>query len=359
MKIAFVYDWVNKFGGAERILLALREIWPDAPLFTSVYNPKTAPWAEIFAVRPSFLQNFPRAKTHHEFYPWLQPLAFESFQFDDFEVVISITSSFAKGIITKPKTAHICYCLTPTRFLWSGYGEYFSSPLLRSLTIPVVAYLRLWDQVAGVRPDEYLAISQTVRRRIKKYYGRESFVIYPPVDIEKFQLPNFSSSVSNNYFLLVSRLERYKRVDLAIEAFNYLGLPLKIIGRGREERHLKRMARENIEFLGNLTDEELVGYYQGCQALIFPQEEDLGLVAIEAQACGKPVIAYRGGGALETVQEGITGEFFSPQTSMALAEKILSFQKEKFNPKRCRENAERFGKEIFKKKFKSFIENVL
>ncbi len=366
MKTALIYDRVNKIGGAERVLVALHEIWPEAPLYTAVYNPKTAPWAKNFKVIPSFLEKFPFAKTQHEAYPWLTPLAFESFDFSEFDIVISVTSAEAKGIITKPKTLHICYCLTPTRYLWSGYQDYFRSSVFKFLSSPLVFYLRRWDKVAAQRPDIYLAISQNVAGRIKKYYGREAEVIYPPIDLEKFQIhiPKESreaviskSQTNSKFFLVVSRLVSYKKVDIAVEAFNRLGLPLKVVGTGIEMGNLKRMAKENIEFLAQLTDEALLGYYQRCQTLVFPQEEDFGLVPLEAQACGKPVIAYRGGGALETVVEGKTGEFFDKQTPESLERAVKKFKPEKYNPEYCRQNALKFDKEIFKKKFKEYVQS--
>jgi glycosyltransferase involved in cell wall biosynthesis len=363
MKVALVYDRVNKIGGAERVLEVLHEIFPQAPLYTAVYNPSSAPWARKFKVAPSFLNKFPGAKSHHEFYPWLTPLAFESFDFSPFEVVISLTSADAKGIITKPPTLHICYCLTPTRYLWSGYKDYFRSGLVRFLTKPVVNYLRGWDKIAAQRPDVYVAISKNVKRRIKKYYGRESVVIYPPVDMKKFEIRNSKLETNSKFkiqnskfFLVVSRLVPYKRVDIVVETFNKLGLPLKIVGTGMEMRRLKRMAKPNIQFLGQLTDEELVGYYQKCQAVVFPQEEDFGLVPLEAQASGRPVIAFRGGGAMETVVEGKTGLLFSPQTAQVLAEAVERFKKLSFQPEDCRRNVEKFTKERFKKEFKNLVE---
>ena len=370
MRIAFVYDRVNKFGGAERVLLALHEIWPEAPLYTAVYNPKSAGWARKFKVIPSFLNKFPFAKGRHEAYPYLMPLAFESFSFNGYDVIVSITSEAAKGIITKPKALHLCYCLTPTRYLWSGYEDYFSSSVFRFFSSPLVAYLRRWDKIAAQRPDLYLATCENVKKRIKKYYGRDSKVIYPPVDIKKFKRKHLRGEVrpiqkrtprrwsEDDYFLVVSRLVGYKKVDLAIEAFNQLGLPLKIIGSGRQMGRLRRMAKDNIEFLGELTGKRLLGYYQRCQAVIFPQEEDFGLVPLEAQACGKPVIAYRKGGALETVIEGKTGLFFSPQTAEALARLVKKFNLAQFDPLVCRRNANRFSKERFAREIKKFIEET-
>ena len=359
MKVAFVYDRVNKWGGAERVLLGLHELFPDAPLYTAVYHPQMAPWAKEFKVIPSFLNRFPLAKSRHEAYPHLMPLAFESFDFSGYDVVLSITSEAAKGIITKPETLHLCYCLTPTRYLWSGYKDYFGNRLFKSLSEPIVAYLRRWDKLAAQRPDIYLATCKNIKKRIKKYYGREAAVIYPPVDLEKFKMQKAEGKITSqnsNFFLVVSRLVAYKRVELAVEAFNKLDLPLKIIGTGKEMGRLKRMAKKNIEFLGQLTDKELLGYYGRCQAVIFPQEEDFGLVPLEAQACGKPVIAYRGGGALETVREGPTGVFFSPQTAEALVKTVANFRPEKFDPDDCRRNTKRFSQEHFKKKIKRLIE---
>jgi len=364
MKVALVYDRVNRIGGAERVLEALHEIFPEAPLYTAVYNPQIAPWAKKFKVIPSFLQKIPLAKSWHEVFPYLMPIAFESFSLEEYDVVISITSEAAKGILTKPQTLHLCYCLTPTRYLWSGYEDYFRSPIFRFLSSPLVAYLRRWDKIAAQRPDTYLAISENVKKRIKKFYDRDSEIIYPPVNLKKWTVD--SRQKTENYFLVVSRLVSYKRVDLVIEAFNELGLPLKIIGTGTQMRNLKRKAKKNIEFLGQLTDKELLGYYQRCRAVIFPQEEDFGLVPLEAQACGRPVIAYKGGGALETIVDptkakhldgqGPTGEFFSPQTSKTLIKVVKNFKPEKYSAKDCRQQAEKFGKEIFKKKFEEFVE---
>lgn len=358
MKIALVYDRVNKIGGAERVLEVLHEIWPKAPLYTAVYNPQTAPWAKKFKVVPSFLNCFPFAKTKHEAYPWLTPLAFESFDLTGFDVVISVTSAGAKGIITRPETLHICYCLTPTRYLWSGYKDYFRNKIFRFLTKPIVGYLRYWDKIAAQRPDIYLAISKNVATRIKKYYGKKAEVVYPPIDTKQWKMEN-GKQKTEAYFLLVSRLDfGYKRVDLAIEAFNKLGLPLKIIGVGSELGRLKKMAKRNIEFLGQLTDRELLSYYQKCQALIFPQEEDFGLTPLEVQACGRPVIAYQAGGALESVIEGVSGRFFYPQTKEALVGTVKKFKPENFDSVNCRKNAIKFDKKLFKQKIKDLVEEA-
>lgn len=364
MKVALVYDRVNKFGGAERVLLALHEIYPQAPLYTAVYDSKGAPWAKDFQVIPSFLQKIPFARRHHEIFPWLTPLAFESFNLDSFDIVISVTSAEAKGVITKPSTSHLCYCLTPTRYLWSDHHLYLSrlrygflNSVVRALIRPALAYLRGWDRVACQRVDQYFSISQNIARRIKKYYGRDSAVIYPPVETVFFRPAK--PQKKGKYFLVVSRLVAYKRIEIAIKCFNRLGLPLVIIGDGLERRFLERMAARNIKFLGqNLTDRQVLRYYQNCRALIFPGEEDFGLVSLEAQACGKPVIAFKGGGIPETLVEGKTGVFFKPQTSRALEAAVLGFDERRYNQRVCRESALRFGKVAFKKRFKEKIERI-
>jgi glycosyltransferase involved in cell wall biosynthesis len=284
------------------------------------------------------------------------PLAFESFSFDEYDAVISVTSESAKGIITKPKTMHLCYCLTPTRYLWSGHKYYFDNRVKRLAFGPIVNYLRKWDLVAAQRPDGYIAISKIVQGRIEKYYGRESQVVYPPLVFDSSMEAESPAREPDDFFLVVSRLVRYKKVDLVVDVFNRLGWKLKVIGGGRELNALARKAKKNIEFLGHLTDEALVSYYQKCQAVIFPQEEDFGLVPLEAQWHGRPVISYRAGGALETVIERKTGLFFKEQTVEALAETLIEFKREDFDQKICRRQAEKFNLESFKKEFKKVFE---
>ena len=358
MKVALVYDRVNKWGGAERILLALHEMFPDAPLFSSVYSRHHAPWANVFSVKTSFLQNFPNASTSHEMYAPLMPLAFESFSFDGFDLVISITSEAAKGIMTKPETKHICYCLTPTRYLWSGYKEYFTDPFMRGMSKPIVDYLRAWDVIAAQRPDAYIAISQEVSQRIQQYYGRKASVVYPPLGFT-LTPENTAQQSEDDYFLVVSRLVPYKRVDIAIEACNRLGKKLIVIGSGSEEAALRRLAGPHVSFVSNLTDAELSRYYNGCSALIFPGIEDFGLVVAEAQMHGKPVIAFRGGGALEIIAEKKTGEFFSPQHHNALSDVLRQFSSKRYKEKDCIDQVKKYNKEGFKKNFLSMVEELM
>lgn len=353
MKIALVYDRVNKWGGAERVLLALHEIWPDAPLFTAVFDADRAKWANVFTVKPSFMQYIPFAPRYHEWFAWLTPMAFESFSFDAFDIVISVTSAEAKYVITKPHTLHICYCLTPTRYLWSGHEGYAkSSRILKKLT----PWLRRWDIVGSSRPDYYIAISERVQARIKKYYKRNvEAVIYPPVSLEE----NIQGQALKNYFLVVSRLVNYKRIDLIIEAFNELRLPLVIIGTGYEEKLLRHLASDTIHFISShLTDEQLAAYYGRCRAFLSAADEDFGISMAEAQAAGKPVIAYAQSGASEIVRDGETGVLFSEQSKQSIVASVRKLQKTEILPENCRINARRFGKVLFAKEMKETIDTL-
>ncbi len=369
MNVAFVYDRVNKFGGAERVLLALHKIWPKAPLYTAVYDPNRAPWASVFDVRTSFLQRIPLARTHHELFPWLTPLAFESFSFDEFDVVISVTSAEAKGIITKPHTLHICYCLTPTRYLWSGYEDYIAHPgmgvsghLIAPLLRRMAPRLRSWDLIAASRPDHYIAISKLVKARIETYYHREvDAVIYPPVGISQGLAlktkPQGEALGKQDYFLTVSRLVGYKRVDLLIDAFNDLGLPLKIIGSGGAKSELQAKAKGNIEFIDRyLTDAELNGYYQRCRAFIFAGNEDFGLVAAEAQATGTPVICYKQSGMAEIIIDGKTGIAFEQQSAQSIKAAVERFGQIRYNAETIRRHVTMFDEAKFAKLFHEFTE---
>jgi glycosyltransferase involved in cell wall biosynthesis len=362
MRTAIVYDRVNKWGGAERVLLALHEMYPDAPLYTAVYSPKKAQWAKVFPkVVPSFLQKTPFIQGRHEILGTFTPLAFETMDFSIFDLVISVTSEAAKGVITKAGTRHVCYCLTPTRYLWSGHDDYFKNPppelswipFFWYVSRPFVAYTKKWDKIAATRPDEMVAISNAVKERIKKYYERDSKVVFPPVDTEKFT-PS-KKEIKENFYLLVSRLVPYKKADVAIAAFNKMGKRLVVVGSGSQKSRLKQMAKKNIDFVGELTDQELANYYRKARGLIFPQEEDFGIVAVEAQSSGTPVIAYRAGGALDTVIEGKTGVFFDKQVKESIIEAVDCFEKTEFLEDDLRENAERFSKGRFKKEFKKVI----
>ena len=251
MKTAIVYDRVNKWGGAERVLLVLHEIFPEAPLYTAVYSPKKAKWAKVFPkVIPSFLQKIPILRDRHERLGTFMPIAFETFDFTGFDLVISVTSEAAKGIITKPGTKHICYMLTPTRYLWSAHDYYFRNPILKLFSRVAVGYLREWDKIAAKRPDKIVAISTAVQKRIKKYYKRDSKVIFPPAGFSTTALRSaVVDGVKENFYLIVSRLVAYKRTALVIEAFNSLGKRLVIVGSGSQLRFLKLKAKKNITFI--------------------------------------------------------------------------------------------------------------
>jgi len=357
MKVALVHDYLNQYGGAEKVLEALAEIYPDAPIYTLIYDSAIVknilPEREI---RASFLQKIPFIKSYHRFFPPLMPFAVEKFDFSDYDVVISDSAAFAKGIITKPETLHICYCHTPIRYAWDDSHKYvreFNMPFWAKLFVPVfMNYLRLWDREAAYRVDKFISNSQFVAKRIQKYYKRDATVIYPPADTGKF----FPGRKSEDYFLMVGRLLVYKRFDIAIEAFNRLEIPLKIIGTGPEFAKLKKMANWNVEFLGNVDVETLKKHYQNCRALVFPQEEDFGIVAVEAMACGRPVIAYRGGGAVESIKEGETGLFFDEQKVDSLIGAVKKFNSDKFSSDRISAHAAKFGKDVFKKKIEEFVE---
>ncbi len=354
MKIAIVYDRVNKIGGAERVLESLHSIFPKATLFTSIYNKKNTPWANSFKVKTSFIQRIPLLNVRHEFIPYLMPLAFESFNFDGFDLVISVTSEASKGIVVPTGTPHICICLTPTRYLWSGYDQYFKNPLMRFLTVPLIWYLKRWDLMASKRPDAYIAISENVKRRIKKYYGRNSEVIYPPAD-RLFLEKKEEKIDEKKYFLVVSRLVDYKRVDLAVKACTKLQLPLVVIGEGSEYERLDNFSGETVKFLGKVDDALLRAYYKNCRALIFPGIEDFGITMVEVQSAGKPVIAYGAGGALEIVKEGVTGVFFKKPTVKSLSEVLLKFKDSRYNENDCRKNAARFSEKNFKKSLIGYL----
>ena len=351
MKIALVHEYLNQFGGAERVLQVMCALFPDAPIYTLFYDPvATGGVFEGRETRTSFLQKAPFIKKYHRFFPLFMPLAIERFDFSQFDVVLSISSSFAKGVITKPSTRHICYCLTPPRFLWDDsqkFMEEFNYPgFIKKTLPPLITYLRLWDREASYRVDEFWAISNFVKDRIKKYYLRDSEVIYSPVNVSKFYI----SDKTDDYFFMAGRLVSYKRFDLAIKVFNELGWSLKIAGIGSEMNRLKKMAGKNIEFLGLVPDDKLADLYSKARAFIFPQEEDFGLTPLEAMASGRPVIAYRGGGSVETVLEGETGIFFNEQTEEALMKAVKDFDSKDFQPIKCRAQAEKFSIEVFRER---------
>jgi glycosyltransferase involved in cell wall biosynthesis len=308
-----------------------------------------------FDIRTSYMQRLPGVHRHHQPYLLGYPLAFENFDLSGYDVVLSNSSAFCKGVVTPPETLHVCYCLTPMRWVWS-HREYVDRErvggALRRLLPLAMHYLRVWDVVAAQRVDCFLAISRAVAARIRKYYGREATVIYPPVDVERFA-PR--AGQPDDFFLIVSRLIPYKRVDLAVAAFNQLGLPLKIVGDGRDRATLQRQARPNVEFLGRLSDEAVRDLMARCRGFIFPGLEDFGIAPVEAQAAGRPVVAFAGGGALDTVRDGETGVLFHTPTPTALAEAVQRCADLRVDPLAIRAHAERFSAARFRQELGEYV----
>lgn len=351
MKIALVYDRVNKFGGAERVLLSLKKLFPDAPLYTLVYKPQKALWAKEFLVIPTFLNKISFLRSKHELLAPIAPMAFETLDLKEFDVIISITSADAKSVITNPNQLHICYCLTPTRYFWSGQKEYQKDIKMRLLPRFLRDVFKYLDLVIASRPDIFLSISNEVKSRVKKYYLRNSEIIYPPVD-DKFFTDKPLDMNQRDYYLFVSRLVSYKKADLVVKVFRLLDLPLVVVGEGSEKARLKNLAGSRTIFTGAVSDEKLIEYYRHAIATVFPQHEDFGIVPIESQACGTPVIAYGRGGATETVIDKKTGLFFKHQTQKSLLKSIKKFQTLKFNPQDCINNAKKFSEQNFLREFK-------
>lgn len=362
MKIAFVHDYLVQYGGAERVLECLTELYPYAPIYTILHN-KDAMHG-VFAdkrIYTSYLQHFPFARSWHRIFPLLMPPAIEQFDFSAYDVVVSDSSSYAKGIITGPNTLHICYMHTPMRYAWDDCQKYtrdFYFPRLIKKFIPfAMNYIRLWDKVSADRVDVFVANSNFVARRIRKYYHKESVVIHPPVDTKSFSIRTLKNQ--EKYFLMVGRLIAYKRHSVAIRAFNEMKLPLKIIGRGPELKRLQKIAGPTIEFLSRVDDEALKQYYADCQAVVFPQEEDFGIVAIEALSSGKPLIAFRGGDIPEHMEENKMGVFFDQQTIEDVKDAIIRFGELSFDSEYIRSKVLKFDRDIFKEKMKDFIENSI
>jgi len=349
MKIALAHDWLTNMGGAEKVVINFKQIYETAPIYTISYNPDNLDKElQNIDVKTSFIQRFKHGKTSHQKYFPFMPFAWEQFNFNEYDVVLSSSSSCAKGLITSPDTMHICYCHSPMRYGWEFYYEYINElgKLKRKLIPYVMNYIRMWDVVSANRVDYFIANSQNVARRIWKHYRREADVIHPPVKGSYFNI----SDVDEEYFLIVSRLVPYKKVDLAVEAFNELGLPLVVIGGGEQYDYLKSIAKDNVKILGRQPDEVIKEYYAKCRAFVFPGEEDFGITPLEAQASGRPVIAFGKGGALETVVSEKTGIFFEEQTINSLKEAVGRFNSMKFNKQEIREHALTFDEEIFKKK---------
>lgn len=353
MRIALVHDYLTQLGGAERVLAALMQAFPNAPVFTLLKS-DIAGFDEK-RIKTSFLQRLPGARKHHRYFPLLMPFAIEQFDLSAYDVVLSASHSFGKGVITSPHTLHISYCFTPTRYVWDDSHRYvreFSrSKYFQRLAPLGLSYIRIWDYFAAQRVDSYLTLSDYVAKRIRKYYQRESKVIAPPVDVENFSV----NQKTGGYYLVVSRLVPYKRTELAIEACEKLGRPLKIAGTGPELAELKRRAGRHTQFLGFVPDSDLPALYANAKALLFPQEEDFGITPLEAAATGRPTLALAAGGALETIIPRKTGLFFSEQSQESLMRAIQKSEKMAWNSDLIRGHAEKYHSQVFLDKIQTFV----
>lgn len=363
MNIALVHDFVTRRGGAERVLAVLSEMYPKAPIYTLLYDEKKTgavfPKEKIVASR---LQGFPLLlRKNPKYLLPLMPRIIEEWDFSKFDLVISSNSAFTHGILTPTRTQHLCYFHSPMRFAWDWTHEYIKEQRIGAFKKIALAHLlkrlRMWDAAAADRPDIAITNSKNVQRRIKKYYRRESKVIYPPVDTSRFKM----SKNSENYFLIISQLTPYKKIELAIELFNRIPHRLVIIGEGPHRNFLQNIASANIEFLGFQSDEKTAEYLQNCRSLIFPGEEDFGITPVEAMASGKPVLAYGAGGVRESVISGVTGEFFAKPEAASMENALARLIKnsDTYSPLKCRLQANKFNKEVFVAAMKKAIKNAL
>lgn len=355
MRVAIAHEWLTTLGGSERVVEALLEIYPDAPVYTTFLSSRNLPESVMrWDVRTSFVQQLPFLHRISQSYIPLFPMAFESFDLSGYDLVVSSSSACAKGVLTGPDTLHLCYCHTPLRYAWEPYLDRrfdFENPLLKAGNSLLLHYLRLWDRQAADRVDHFIANSLNVAAKIGKYYRRQAAVINPPVSVERFGVV----AARRDYFLVVSRLVSYKRVELAVEAFTRLGLPLKVAGDGPERQRLQRMAGPNVQFLGYVSDGELPGLMAGALALIFPGEEDFGIVPVEAMAAGRPVIGLGRGGLLETVVDGKTGLFFPEPTAASLIDAVSRFSPGDFPSQAISSHAAKFSKERFQQEILKFV----
>jgi len=348
MKVAIVHDWLVNYGGAERVIEQLHALFPEAPVYTLVYDAKTMPARfRGYDIRTTYLQKLPFAARLYKNMLTLMPGAFERLDLTEYDLVVSSCSSCSKGVITRPDAAHICYCHTPTRYLWDFYYTYVSNAgwLKRRLIPPMIHRMRIWDRLAADRVDHFVANSNFIAQRIRKYYRREADVVYPCVHINEFPL----AEQPDDYYLIVSRFTYYKRIDLAVQACSRLGKRLIVVGGGEEEKRLRALAGPTVEFRGRLSDDEIKALYARAKAFLFPGEEDFGITPVEAMSAGCPVLAYGRGGVRETVLDQKTGLFFSEQTVESLMACIERFEREgvSYSRAQMREHSLRFSEERF------------
>ncbi len=362
MKTALIADWLPTFGGAEHVLASIRKLFPDAPIFTTVAKKEKLGPLATADIRTSSLQKWYRLLGRHQYLlPWM-PRTIENINLSSFDLILSSSHAVGKGIIPPSHAVHVCYCHTPMRYAWEMEGEYLKDFKLRGplkwFAQSQLKKLRRWDLSNSKRVDVFIANSKETQSRIKKLYNRDSVVIQPPVD-DRFFVQDLSSVPKENHFLAIGRFVPYKRFDLLIETANALGFPLKIIGRGDDEKRLRKLAGPTVEFLGFIPDEELPRQYMAARAVLFPQFEDAGVVPLEAQASGTPVIAFAKGGALETVIDQKTGLFFAAQTQDALKDALVRFDKSSFDPAVIREHAQQFSEARFLEQTKKTIDDAL
>jgi glycosyltransferase involved in cell wall biosynthesis len=359
MRLALVHDWLNQIGGAEDVLAELVRLYPGAPIYTSLYwrDGMPAAWRD-WPIRTLWTDRLPGIYRHHQPYLPLYPLAFGALNISDYEVVLSNKSGFCHGFRKGADTLHICYCLAPTRYVWQFDAyvrrEKIGGAVQLALS-PLIRLLQRWDYAAAQRVDQFIAISTEIQGRIKRYYHRGSVVIYPPVDAARRFTP---SDTVEDYYLVVSRLIPYKRIDLAVEACTRLGLPLIVAGSGRDRARLEALAGPTVKFVGYVPDAELPRLMAQCRAFIFPGLEDFGITPVQAQAAGRPVIAFRGGGALDTVIPGVSGEFFDEPTVESLVEALQRFDASRYSPEKIREHGLKFDHTVFDREITAFVENA-
>lgn len=357
MKIALVHDWLNQSGGAEDVLEALKRIYPASPLFTGIFAKTLMPaHYHNWDIRRLWIDRLPGIHQRHQVFLPLYPFAWNQLHLSGFDVILSNKSGFCHGLRFSPESLHICYCLTPTRYVWQldTYleGENIGAAATMLLR-PLIARLQRWDYAAAQRVSHFIAISTAVQKRIKRFYSRESTIVFPPVDTEKFA--SAATREIDDYFLIVSRLIPYKRIDLAVQAATELGLKLKIAGAGRDLQRLRALAGDGVEFLGYVPDAELPELMARCKALIFPGLEDFGIAPVQAQAAGRPVIAFSGGGALDTVIPGVTGERFTELAVDSLKEVWREFDHSAYNPAEIQQQARKFDVSVFVKRIDAFV----
>jgi len=359
LKVAIIHYWLLGMRGGEKVLESLCNLFPSADIYTHVYNPENiSDVIKKHNIITTEINKLPFASRLYQKYLLLMPNALEKLDLKDYDLILSSESGPAKGIIAPPNSIHICYCHSPMRYLWNMYFEYYNNAGYFSKIVMKNKFkdLRVWDFISAQRVDAFIANSYNVQKRIKCYYRRDAYVIHPPIDLKRFYIsPN-----KENYYFILSELVHYKRVDIAIKAFNTLNLPLLIAGKGSEEKKLKKIANKNIQFLGRISDTEVIEYLSRAKAFIFPGEEDFGIAPLESMASGVPVIAYAKGGALETVVDNITGIFFKEQNEVGLINAVQEFETKynNFDPVSIRRHAENFDITIFEKNVYSLIMNI-